>query len=391
MNEEQRITQTTEPSAANQALPASPSPVVGGAYTTAPSVGLVPQKGSRRKLFGKLGILPVAAIAGFLLIAGSAAAYLGVIVPNQPENVLKAAFQNTAKETQVSVDGIAKFESTDKNAEIKAFNIGIKGQSDSVKKAFQTELTLTASGVTLPVEVRKIDNILYIKLGDLRTIKGLAAAAAPEYAELIDAANDTVANQWIEIDETLLKQAGADCALNTSMVLNQQDIDVLASKYQQAAFVTVKSTQSETVNNRAAYRYELEIDNKKAEEFGRGLDELSFVKELKECTDENESASETSEAEGVTPLTIWVDKGTKTLRKIVMQTTEEAEKESQLKGSVEVTFDYGSASIAKPEDAKPAMEVVAELQALLMDGVMSDPSRVQGIFDIQEVLGESTQ
>jgi len=386
MNEEQKPTETNEASVEEQTFQAAASPEVNAADAATPTVGSMPQKGSRKKLFGKLGIIPAAAIAGFLLLAGSAAAYLGIIVPNQPENVLKAAFQNTAKQTKVSFDGIAKFESTDEDAEIKAFNIAMKGQTDSEQNVFQAELTITASGVTLPVEVRKVDSVLYVKLGDLRTIKGLAAAAAPEYAGLIDAANDTLANQWIEIDETLLKQAGADCVLNTSMALTQDDIDLLTSKYSQGAFVTVKSTSSETVNDRSAYKYELEIDDKKAAEFGRGLDEISVVKKLKACTEDDEPAADSSEEDGVTPVTIWIDKGTKTLSKISMQTTEEAEAESQLKGSLEMTFTYGNVSITKPADTKPAMEVIAELQALFMEGMMGGSSGVQGIFDMQETI-----
>lgn len=376
--------QTTPNTAGNQPAPTE-TPTVTGPTVSSPVTSSFSSASPKKKLFGKIGIIPAAVIGAVLLVGGSAAGYFGIIVPNKPENVLKAALENTAKQTKTKFEGKFSFESTDPAAEVKAVNVTMKGEGDSEAKEFQSEFEMTASGVKLPFEVRKVDTSLYVKVGDLSTIKSLATAAAPEYGAIIDVANEKLANQWIEFDETLLKQAEYDCTLNTSFALTAEDIKLLQQRYQEVPFTTVKNTSSDTVNGRAAYKYELELDDNKAAEYVKGLDELSAVKKLKECTKEEDPLdSEELADDDITPITIWVDKSTKTLSKFVMNSTKQDEEKSQMKGSFEMTFSYGEANVVKPEGARPAMEVLADLQALLMGGMTPDDSFVEGVFDIQD-------
>lgn len=329
-----------------------------------------PTSGSRKKLFGKISVIPAVVIGALLITAGSAAGYFGIIVPNKPENVLKTAIEKTALQTKTKFEGKFTYESTDPNAQLKAMNITFKGQGDTEKSAFQSEFNITASGVSLPFEVRSVEKSLFFKVGDLSTIKSLATGSAPQYGQIIDAVNDKLANQWIEIDETLMKQAGADCALNTSLALTKADVELMQKRYQEVPFVAVKSTSSEAVNGRAAYKYEMELDDNKGAEYIKGLEELSVIKKLKECSKETD-ALDTEELadDDITPITLWVDKGTKTISKFVMNSTKQDEEKSNLKGSFEMTFTFGEAEVTKPEGARPAMEIIGELQAMLMGGV----------------------
>lgn len=343
---------------------------------------VLPAKNGKR-IFGKLGIIPAVVLGVLLLTAGSAAGYFGIIVPNKPENVLKASFENTALQKKAKFEGKFSFESTDPDAEIKAVNVDFKGQGDTEKSAFQSEFTVTASGVSLPFELRSVEKSVFIKVGDLSTIKSLATASAPEYGMIIDAVNEKLANQWIEIDETLLKQAGAECTLNTSLALTKADIELLQNRYKDIPFATVKNTTSDTVNGRAAYKYEIDFDDNKAAEFAKGLDELSVVKKLKECSKDDE-ALDTDELadDDITPMTIWVDKATKTLSKFAMYSTKQDEEKENMKGSLEMTFEFGQAEVTKPEGAKPAMEIIGELQALILGGAGLDQGSL-GSFDGQ--------
>ncbi|MBA3758888.1 hypothetical protein H0X10_04670 [Candidatus Saccharibacteria bacterium] len=363
--------------------------------TTAPvspatpvTISPTPPKSGGKKLFGKIGMVPAVIIAVVLLVGGSAAAYLGIVIPNKPENVLKIAFENTALQKKSKFDGKFTYESTDPEAQIKAVNITFKGQGDIEKNAFQTELEATASGVKLPIEIRSVDKSLFVKVGDLSTIKNLAIAAAPEYGVIIDEVNKKLADQWIEIDETLLKQVGADCALNTSLALTNEDIEMLKKRYQEVPFTAVKSTTSEAVNGRDAYKYEIELDDNKGAEYIKGLQELSVVKKLKECS-KDDDVLDTKELadDDITPITLWIDKDTKTLSKFVMNSTQQDEEKSQIKGSLEMTFQFGEAEIVKPEGARPALEVFGELQSLFMGQLPNNTGlspQSLGAFDIED-------
>lgn len=372
-----------QPAAAADAAvqPASqPAAVVSGGSVITPE----------KKSLKGIKVLVAAFSIVLLAVGGSVAAYLGVIVPNKPENVLKAAFENTAKQKHGRFEGVAKFESTDPDAEIKAFNVDFKGTADGVKNDFQTEVTVTASGISLPVELRKVESSIYVKFGDTTTIQNFAATTAPEYAPLIELVGDKVSEQWIEIDETLLKQSGADCAINTPFTMTDADIELIKTKYESSPFITIDSVSDDTVNGRSAYKYDLSVDDPKADEFSKGLEELSFVKALKECTEDfDDTTTDTSESSEDSKLTLWVDKSSKTLSKFRIETTEEDTKESDLKGFIEMTMRYEDVTIEKPAGARPAMEIISELQMLLMSQYDQNPSFVQGVFDIAELEHDS--
>lgn len=391
-NKVTNVSDTTAEPVASEQKPAETvasieSPATTDVATAAPVAASAPSPAKNKfKLFGKLGVVPLA-IAAFALIGGSAAAYYGVVVPNKPENVLKAALDNTLNQTKVKYDAKVAMEFTEAEAPVKAMNATFKGQSDFEKNAAQVEFEITASGVKLPLELRSIDKSIFIKIGDISSIKGLAAAAAPEYAELVDVANDVIGNQWIEIDETLLKQANMGCVTDSTFKLTPDDVKLLQTSYSAKPFATVKSTSSDTVNGRSAYKYEIDIDDKKANEYGSSLSQLSAVKKLKECGgSEDFTNSDVDVTEGTTPITIWVDKGTKTLSKVALKTTEKSEKENNVKGTIEISFTYGQADITKPEGAKSAMEIAAELQSIMMSQYSDefDGTFVEGAFDIKD-------
>lgn len=376
-------TDTTQPETSTPPEPQQPN--VMQMAPSQPQPMTPPQGGSKKKLFGKISVIPAVIIGALLITAGSAAGYFGIIVPNKPENVLKTAIEKTALQTKSKFEGKFTYESTDPEAELKAMNITFKGQGDTEKNAFQSEFNITASGVSLPFELRSVDKSIFFKIGDLSTIKSLATASAPEYGPIIDAVNEKLADQWIEIDETLMKQAGTDCMVNTSFALTKADIELLQKRYQEVPFVAVKSTSSEEVNGRAAYKYVMELDDNKGAEYVKGLEELSVVKKIKECSKDTDPIdTEELADDDITPITIWVDKGSKTISKFVMNSTKQDEEKSNLKGSFEMTFQFGEAEVSKPEGARPAMEIIGELQALLMGGAGLDESfegQSLGVFD----------
>lgn len=316
-------------------------------------------KGKRMK------IALIAAAGVVVLLAGSAAAYFGAIVPNKPENVLKAAVANTLQQKQASFKGEFTLDSTDGSTP--SFKATMSGAEDFVAKATDINVNLTVSGVTVPVEARIVNKNLYFKVGDLSQAVKLLTATSPDLGELGQAVAGKLSNQWIVVDSTLLDQAGVSCALDTSLAFTDDDIKYIQTQYNANQFATIKSSSIDTVNGQAAIKYELAINDDKAAAFGKKLDQLSVVKALQKCNTTKDATTDTeSLADGdTTPLTLWVDKSSKRISKISLHSTSQDAKKDNLSGTFETTFTYGPVSIKAPSDAKPFTDVLADLETTL--------------------------
>jgi hypothetical protein len=318
----------------------------------------------------------VAIIVAVLVVlgAGSAGAYFGIIVPNKPENVLKSAIANTLKERQISYDGTVDVQAVDtsKAGATPATSVTFKGGSDLDKNATKAELAVTVSGVKVQGEIRYVDQTGYVKLGDLTAIKNLATAYSPDAASAIS----KVENQWIEIDKTLVKQAKADCVLDTKLMLSDADVKMLSDAYTKTPFTTIKSTSSDPVNGKAATKFELAIDDNKLGDYAKNFDNVSLVKQLKSCSPQVSDKANYNDLKDndTTPLTVWVDKGSKRIVKIAGHTTDQDEKKNNTKGTASVTLSYGPVTVDKPANAKPIMTLISEFAPLFSGGVQGAES-----------------
>lgn len=336
--------------------PASPNPE--------PTVYQQPIAPKQKRKIPKLAVIVMVLL---LLVGGSAAAYLGIIRPqSDPQAILRDALRNTLAQKRGVFNGTFTYENTKEKEDspIRSFIFNFKGQSDIEQNVSQLEMDITAAGVKLPVELRQVDNSIFFKLGDLGSIKGAVALYNPAFTGVVDEVSRTVSNQWVEIDETLLKQWGADCTLNTSLALTEDDIKLLMDTYQNNAFATIKSTTNEDLNGKAAVKYEIDVDDNKLAEYGKGLKDLSMVKKLKECDPSMSDELDTKELadNDTTPLILWVDKGSKTIAKVRMDSTKQDLEKSNMKGYIEVSTDFGATvNVARPEGAKPLMQLVGEL------------------------------
>ncbi len=316
------------------------------------------QKPSRKKL-----ILLAAIVAPLLLIGGSAAAYLGVVLPNKPENVFKRALVNTLEQKHFTFDGTIDSSPVDssKSGASAASSVAFKGSSDAEKQTVQANVDVTISGIKVPAEVRYIDKTAYIKLGDLSTVKSFVSAYSPSYAALVD----KVSNQWIEVDKTLISQAGADCVLDTSYVLTKDDVNLITDAYGKNSFATIKSSTSDKVNNKAATKFEVSLDGTKLAAFGKSFDDISFIKKLKNCDAAKNALKDSSNDESVKgktqPVTIWVDKATRRISKIALSSTDANATKNNTKFNASFTLGYDAVTVEKPTGAKPLMSFIAEL------------------------------
>lgn len=381
---------TPDPASVGPASVSNPAPQVFGPATPVDTQniqpGLMPQSFSQTstpKRGGKLKFVLIVLLGIVLLGGGSAAAYFGMVVPNKPENILKAAFKNTANQKNVTAKATAEGK-----ADSIAYKSTITTKANRDKKSIGLEASVTVSGFTFTGEARYVDKTAYVKVGDLSNITDIISAAAglsaseanQQYATMINDISKKVANQWYEVDSTLLKEANADCVLESDFSINDADYKLLADEYAKNPFVTIDSSAGDTVDGKSATKFQLTLDEKKASAFGPTIEKTSLFKKLTECDKSASSSTSNSSldkdvsstikdatGDGKTSFTLWVDKKTKTISRVAAETTPAQAKESGVSTKLDATFDYSPVTIEKPSNSKPITSLISEVMNLYQD------------------------
>ena len=318
------------------------------------------------------------AVLGAVLIAGGVAfAYLGLVASNNPESVLRDAIYNTLEAEQVSIDGTVDVPAQD-DAGVPAMKVDFLSQSDAANNASAATISFAVSGVDFSFEARVLDDNIYVKVGDLSTIKSLVGLWVTESLgtdtsalnALLDKASDVLSDQWIIIDSTLLDQFGGSCITESQFVLTENDKKILEEQFAENPFATVDAATDENVDGVETTRFNLTIDNKKGSAYVESLADLSVFKAVNDCTVPSAAESGDTELstrdvipEGETKLTVWVDKGATRIHKLAVENFE-LDPESKLELSFDAVLSYESFTVEEPENPKPALQVITELQSL---------------------------
>lgn len=318
-------------------------------------------------------ILGIVAAALFLL-GGSAAAYYGVIVPNRPQNILRASLQKSLEQKYVT----ATVDAEGKTGNDPSYKISAVLKSDVAAKATALDLKLTVSGFVFPVEGRLVNDTAYVKVGDISSLLKTIGSLDPSLLSLAQQFSKQISNQWISIDSTLVKDAGID-KCQQELNLTQQDYKVLDELYKKHQFITIQNVSRDTVNNSPATKYELSIDDNTGADFVSGLNNLPAVKKANGCLqadtkqqtigdqDITNEVKKTLKDNDKTPLTIWIDKKSKLITKLETRSTEQ-DKKNGVTGSAHVVLDYKKVTIEKPANAKSANDFIADLAELYQSG-----------------------
>ena len=324
------------------------------------SFGAMPPADRSKRKFIKPLLIAVAAV--LVIGGGSAAAYFGVVVPNQPANVLQSALFNTAQQKQVSFDGTVNEEPASGSGA--AVSMKLNGQADAAKKAVDVQLGVTVSGIDFSADVRYVNKDAYIKLGDLKTLASLLNSYSPALGDMAKSVSDQVSNKWIKVDKTLIESSSStSCVLNADFTVNDQDEALLKAQYKKYPFVTIKSTASDTVNGKKVEKFVLSLDDDKLAKFGDNLNSLSFVKALKKCDSSNKLDTSSVADHDHTPVTLWIDKSTKQIVKVAGRTTAQDAKKDDLKGDLTMTLDYDKpVNITAPANSTPVMQLLGSLK-----------------------------
>lgn len=355
--------------------PPPPAPVPEPTPTPQPTFSPEITPPQNNQVFGsaqpknKKGLKVLVGVAAALVVlgGGGAGAYYGVVVPNKPENVLKSALKNSLDQESVT----AKFALEGKSGDSPAYKVEGTSRSSRTDKTAGIDAKVTVTGVSVSAEARYVGSSAFVKVSDLSNVTDIIGSYSPEVATFAETLNGKIADKWFEIDSTLIKEANANCLLDSNLKLEKGDYDTLNKLYKKNAFVTIKSNTKEDVNGSAATKFELSLDPKKGNAFANGIGDLPIIKKLQECDKEafkddgkvDQEIKDQIDATDPVPLTLWVDKKTKRIVKLASQTTEKDNKE-KVSGKGEVSFDYAKVTVDKPSGAKPITSLISELTPL---------------------------
>lgn len=311
--------------------------------------------------------LPLIILAAVIILgAGSAAAYFGVIVPNQPQNVLQAALINSVKENYISYNGSLSSSTNSSSGSSSAISglagkLDFNGQEDTVHKSADVNLALTISGVSVNAELRYLNQNVYIKFGDLSNLVTLANGIDPTIGTQAQAVSSMLSNKWIEIDSTLLNQAGVNCYLNQNVSLSNNEIKQVGMLYQKNQFLTIKSSKSTVLNGQPSEMFNLVVNDDKAANFLNGTNQLPSVQQYNKCGKSTSNTSTVHSDHKTIPLSLWVDKNSRTVSKISINYLDKSGGTNQ-NLNVNSNFSYKPVNIQAPSNAEPALNVLAQLK-----------------------------
>lgn len=368
-----------EPAVVSSSLPTDPMPVVtSDSQPMAGAQSVATMSSGTTPVYKRAWVkfLVIALIVVILLGGGVAFALFSVIIPNEPESVVVNSVLNSARKNQVTVTGKVNY-TTGGMSTLTQFTAA----TNLSAKATDLQLNVTISGVTIPAEVRLVGQNAYLKFSDLKPVAALVSGLSPSYAPLVSGVAGQLSNKWIEVDSTLLDEMGLSCTLNTNLAVTDADASLLKNMYMKHRFVSATSEGNETISGIKTTKYNVSVDDNTFAAFAGSLNNLSLMKSLQKCDKNAKPLDTKSFADGdKTPLTIWVDRGSKEVVQ-VQSTSTAKDAKSGIKGDATLTFNYTKpVNITAPQGAVPAMQVLSGLAqadptlGLLLGGLTSSSS-----------------
>lgn len=317
----------------------------------------------------KLKLLLIA-LVGILLLAGaSAGAYFGVIIPNKPEHKLLQGFLHLAEQTKLTTKGKIDISLKDDSSPVKSIAIDYTAQSDTEAKHFDVSSKVGVMGVTVPFDMRYVEEDVYLKVAGIDgLVKAFSSggATAPQAGSQFESVAKQIDDKWFVINRSLLQESEeTSCSLATDWKLTDEDMDKIKNAYRKNPLFTVKGQSDADVDGVKTTKFEVDpASEETAKNFGKDVESLSIVENLKKCTKDSNSADvqektdELAEEQDKAQIFVYLTRDKK-IKKLEIIVDNEG-----TKANITAIFDHGVADIQKPEDARP----IQDLMAILMTG-----------------------
>jgi hypothetical protein len=250
-----------------------------------------------------------------LLLGGSAAAYIGYYVPNQPDNIWATALANTGKGydklsdfTQQQFDNPNKTLKMDGNFKTTGSFVAdgdFKGSSDANNGEFTGNLSTQGAKVSLDVRAIKSSGDtpdLYFKLDGLQGI-GTLLGGDPTYANALNSVN----GNWYVVDHSLFDQYVGAATPATSLQFSKNDVkavlDAVGNASKQNIFTKDTSKMAFVVKQKIGKELKSLVS-------GDSSNVLSIALSCSNLESNAANVNETRTAD------VWVDTRTKLIHKV---------------------------------------------------------------------------
>jgi hypothetical protein len=316
-------------------------------YTSTPPeiISANSQPPGKTKLYKKpLLAVPLAVL---VLLAGSAGAYFGYYVPNQPQNIWKTALTRTGKGydkltqyavTQFKADSGLKLDGKFQTSGFFSSDGTFSGDSDKDNGEFTA--SVSAGGVKVNTDVRLLKSStstpdIYFKIDGIQGLGDLVSGfIGPQYKNAINNLN----GKWYFIDHSLFDQissgngnnlqiSSADVNSVLKAIGDASKQNVFTSDPDKMAFTVKKEVGKEKQDGRSVYHYVAGINKDNLKNYINALCDNLKQSNLKKYF--NGDAQSTADAIGCSTASksvdnfdtsrtadVWVDLHTKLIHKV---------------------------------------------------------------------------
>ncbi len=362
---------TTSPDPTPEAgTPAAPSPSSDAGIVLEPLPVSAPAHHKKGLLFG---LILVAIL--LLLTGGAAASYYYVV--NKPENVLKQALANvldTEKTKTVHFSGTL----AGKESGSGSLEATYTGAIDNKTGAFDVSGTADAVVTKVTFDVRSTDaKTFYAKLGGLAGLPELMAASGPSaaaYAPLVS----TLDEQWIEINESLLKQF--DGAYQSGAP-SQADVQKITDAYLRYPFLVVGDVLADqTVGGESCFHYKVLVDAGNLKDFLAALKNAKVSSyKLDDATLKRYDQMVDNAKLSKYPFELWISKGGKMVKQATLKFGSNG---SMMDARFTIDSYNQPVHVDKPKDSKSLLEIMSSFLGTggtNVDTVLQDAEQQSGI------------
>lgn len=266
-------------------------------------------KKSKKPLFVALLVFIAIIIIGSL----SAYAYVGIYVPNKPNNVIKQAAVNAFNPNVLTGIGIkATINNKDNPSDPSIISI-VAGKKDNLIRA-DFDADISAFKVTGSLLVNDSDDTIYLKINELPTLINLWGINDQKVA-------NKVGTKWIKVNPSDLNELGAtqegDALSNdkclsaaTKIITSENFKNEILKIYKNNEFAKATKISKEQVNGKNATKYKVDINESVSSNFLNQL-ETSLSNNLKaaesSCVLDDESSNDAADSEGLLSDTKYKD------------------------------------------------------------------------------------
>jgi len=362
---------STDPNAAPQPVNPETTPPETSAAASVFAADPVPAAAPQKKGFLKSKKAKLVALVAviFVVLGGSAAAYYGVILPNQPQRIAQQAIANTINQEKVKsgfFEGEVSFSGGEVSQGLSSISfVGSSNQEGAIN------LTLTANTAVTKInfDLKSQDSkTLYVRLSGLDGLDkllGMYTGGSSDEAAFIATLAPVIShinNQWYTLDESLLNQLGGGVVSAAENKISSEDAKKIGEIYKKHQFLQIdKKLADEKIHGVNSYHIQASINKDQLTGF---LNEVKSA-DIKALPIEQEMIDEVAKVDfSKYPFELWVSKSDRVITQVA---TSFEQDDTKVKVRVAL-FDINKpVTVDKPEDAKSVLELLGELSPLTTD------------------------